>query len=294
MKDDIVVRRAQLIELKDDLTDLRPGAVPVPVQFNPESLKLSYANQVQNQNNGSSSAAAPAAANQSQGSAARQYVGAGTTKLSVQLWFDVSAATDQPFKVDDVRRLTAKVLYFMKPRAPQGGSNNASQRVPPGVRFAWGSFLFDGVVEALEETVEFFSPDGHALRASVALTLAQQDILVPAFSGDGRVNRVPGTQPMGQAQGGQPLQQMSGAATGGGGAGPGAAAAASPGSSRAMPGGAVGGLGAGGLSALASGAGLGGASWQQVALANGIENPRDIPAGQFIDFGATRARIVTE
>src|SRR5512141_2093009 len=114
------ILRAELVELNDDLTDVRSGGKRVPVQFNPETLKLAYANQVQNQNNGSS-AAAP---NQSQGSASRQFVGAGTTKLTVQLWFDVSAATDAPFQVDDVRRLTAEVLYFMKPKVPAGGSNN--------------------------------------------------------------------------------------------------------------------------------------------------------------------------
>lgn len=276
------ILRAELIELKDDLSDVQPGGKRVPVQFNPETLKLAYANQVQNQNTGSSAAGAP---NQSQGTAARQFVGSGTTKLTVQLWFDVSAATEAPFQVDDVRRLSAEVLFFMKPRAPQGGSNNASQRVPPGVRFAWGSFLFDGVVESVEETVEFFSPEGKALRAGLALALMQQEILVPAFTGDGRVNRVPGTQPLASAQAGRPLQQMGGAG-GAGGAGGGSGAGASGGA-----GGAAGGLG--GLAAGLTGSGRGG-SWQQLALANGIENPRDIEPGTLIDLNARKARIVTE
>ena len=264
--------RAELIELQDDLRDVRAGGKRVPVQFNPETLKLAYANQVQNQNNGASGAGAP---NQSQGTAGRQFVGTGTTKLTLTLWFDVSAATDPPFLVDDVRRLSAEVLYFMKPRAPDGG--NAAQRVPPGVRFAWGSFLFDGVVESVEETVEFFSPDGKALRASMGLSLMQQDILVPSFSGDGRVQR-PGSRPLAAAQGGQPLQQMAGVG------GP-------------APSGSGSGSGAFGASAGAGlGGGLGGTSggWQQVALANGIENPRDIAPGTWIDTTARRPRIVTE
>lgn len=295
MNDERRVARAELLELRDDLQDLQPGGKRVPVQFNPESLKLTYANQVQNQSNGSS-AAPPAtgnrgAANQAQGSAARQFVGSGSTKLAVQLWFDVAAATEPRFQVDDVRRLTAEVLYFMKPRKPRGGSNNASQRVPPGVRFAWGALLFDGIVEGVEETVDFFSPEGKALRASLALTLVQQDILVPAFTGDGRVHRVPGTQPLSQTQAGRPLQQMGGAA----GSGTPGAGAGSGGSSGAVLGGGLGGgtgLGGGLGSALALGADSGG--WQRVALANGIENPRAVPPGQLIDFNATRPRIVTE
>jgi hypothetical protein len=39
------------------------------------------------------------------------------------------------------------------------------------VRFAWGTFRFDGHIEALEETLDFFSPDGRALRARLSLTL---------------------------------------------------------------------------------------------------------------------------
>lgn len=267
--------RAELIELKDDLSDVLPGGKRVPVQFNPETLKLSYANQIQAQNNGASSAPPPRRAgrgsgNQSQGTPARQFVGAGTTKLAVQLTFDVSAATSDafqnsagesasgdPFMVDDVRRVTARVLYFMKPKDSGAGDRDASQRVPPGLRFVWGKFLFDGVVESLEESVEFFSADGRALRASITLNLTQQSILVPAFSGDGRVSRTgtaaapTGTTPLAAARSGQSLQQMSDG---------------QPGSK---------------------------GGWQRIAVANGIENPRALGPGQFIDLGAQRPRIVS-
>jgi hypothetical protein len=39
------------------------------------------------------------------------------------------------------------------------------------VRFAWGTFRFDGRVEALEETLDRFSPEGRPSRAHVALAL---------------------------------------------------------------------------------------------------------------------------
>jgi uncharacterized membrane protein YgcG len=215
---EVDVQHARLIELKDDLSDVKPSGKVVEVQFNPESLKLSYANQIQTQANGSSNARPPTG-NQSQGTPARQFVGTGTSKLAVQLWFDVSAATSAPFMVDDVRRLTGQVLYFMKPKPPAAGARDAAQRTPPGIRFSWGDFLFDGIVESIEENVEFFASTGKALRASMTLNLIQQDILVPDFSqaGDGRI---PGTRPLWPAGGGQPLQQMNDAQPGGGGGSP--------------------------------------------------------------------------
>lgn len=302
---ELEIQHAKLIELKDDLSDVMPGGKSLTVQFNPESLKLSYANQVKEQPNSSGGASGGTAAggNQSQGSAARQFVGTGSTKLAVQLWFDVAAATSAPFIVDDVRRITAQVLYFIKPKPAAAGALDTSQRTPPGLRFSWGNFLFDGIVEGMEESVEFFSAKGEALRASVSLTMVQQEILVPAFSGSGAV---PGARPLWPAGGGQSLQALQDAAK---------ASGAAPSSGGGAGGGAGGGFGAGlsaGFSASASiggsvgvsasaGAGLGlstGAAfqsggWQAVALANGIENPRAMPAGQLIDLSATKPRIVS-
>lgn len=299
---ELEIQHARLIELKDDLSDVMPGGKSLTVQFNPESLKLSYANQVKEQPNASGGAAGSGAGrggNQSQGSAARQFVGTGTTKLAVQLWFDVAAATGAPFVVDDVRRITAQVLYFIKPKPAAAGARDTAQRTPPGLRFSWGNFLFDGIVEGMEESVEFFSAKGEALRASVALTMVQQEILVPAFSGDGTV---PGARPLWPAAGGQSLQALQDAARAAGAASSSGAAGAGgrAGLGGAVSGGLGGGLGAGfGASAgsaglgLSSGAAFQAGGWQAVALANGIENPRAMPAGQLIDLAATKPRIVS-
>ena len=296
---ELEIQHAKLIELKDDLSDVMPGGKSLTVQFNPESLKLSYANQIKEQPNASGGGGG----NQSQGSAARQFVGTGTTKLAVQLWFDVAAATSAPFIVDDVRRITAQVLYFIKPKPAAAGARDTSQRTPPGLRFSWGNFLFDGIVEGMEESVEFFSPKGEALRASMTLNMVQQEILVPAFTSDGTV---PGARPLWPAGGGQSLQALQDAAKAAG-------AAPSSGGGGASPGGSGGGGFGGGLSAGFSagasvGAGVsaggslglsGGAAfqssggWQAVALANGIENPRAVPPGQLIDLSATKPRIVS-
>jgi hypothetical protein len=304
---ELEIQHAKLIELKDDLSDVLPGGKSLTVQFNPESLKLSYANQIKEQPNASGGGAGRAGGNQSQGTAARQFVGTGTTKLSVQLWFDVSAATSAPFIVDDVRRITAQVLYFIKPKPAAAGARDTSQRTPPGLRFSWGNFLFDGIVEGMEESVEFFSAKGEALRASVTLNMIQQEILVPAFKSD---SPVLGARPLWPAGGGQSLQALQDAAKASGAAPSSGGGGASPG------GGSGGGFGAGlsaGFSAGASvgvGAGAGAGAgvslglstgaafqssggWQAVALANGIENPRAMPPGQLIDLSATKPRIVS-
>jgi hypothetical protein len=182
--------RAKLIELNQSFSAEKPGGRQVEVQFNPESLKVTFANQL----------VQPSGGDQSAGTAGRQFVGAGTTKLVLQLWFDVTAMEQNA--VDDVRRLTQQVIYFM---TPQRSDQDANRLAPPGVRFQWGSFLFDGMVEGLEETLEFFSPDGKPLRASINLTLSQQKILTAEFRGTGAV---PGRTPMAQARQGDSLQAV--------------------------------------------------------------------------------------
>lgn len=185
--------RARLIELTGDFKEKKDGGHEVDVQFNPESLKLTFANQLE-QSDGN---------DQSSGNSGRQFVGAGTTKLALSLWFDVTAMQENA--VDDVRRLTQKVLYFM---TPQKSEQDETKLVPPAVRFCWGSFLFDGLVEGVEESIELFSPEGKALRASLSLTLSQQKILESRFEGDGRVPARIGQRPLNQVKDGDSVQQM--------------------------------------------------------------------------------------
>lgn len=187
--------KAQLIELDQSFEKEKDGGRKVAVQFNPESLKVTFANQI----------VQPQGGDQAAGNSGRQFVGAGTTKLALQLWFDVTAMEKDA--VDDVRRLTQDVVYFM---TPQKSDQDPAKLAPPGIRFQWGSFLFDGMVEALEETLEFFSPDGKPLRAAIALTLSQQKILVSTFDGDGKVPNRPGQTPLKSAKQGDSLQGMAG------------------------------------------------------------------------------------
>jgi len=187
--------KATLTELDQTFENDKPDGQQVEVQFNPESLKVTFANQI----------VQPQGGDQAAGNAGRQFVGAGTTKLALTLWFDVTAMEKDP--VDDVRRLTQKVIFFMTPQKSDADPNKLA---PPGVRFQWGSFLFKGMVEGLEESLEFFSPDGKPLRGSINLTLSQQKILETTFEGEGKVPARPGQAPLKAAKQGDSLQSMAG------------------------------------------------------------------------------------
>jgi hypothetical protein len=240
--------RAQLVELDADFKQPLSGADEkrLEVQFNPDTLKVTYANQV----------AAPRQAGDQSGPASHQFVGAGTTKLSLTLWFDVTVPPYSDDKRADVRKLTQNLASFMTPKAPPGGGAGGSsggaqaenQLLPPAVRFLWGSITFDGTFESLDETLELFAPDGRPLRASCNVGMTK-----PSISA-------------------QFIRQQGGAAGGGPGRSP--LAAASLGVS---------------LQGMASAAGAG-ASWQSIAQANGIENPRRMAPGQLVDLRA-RAEV---
>lgn len=231
--------KAELRELdKDFANEINPDNNLI-VQFNPETLKVTFANQI----------ATPSGAGDQRGPAARQFVGAGTTKLNAQLWFDVTApqTASAGQAADDVRKLTQKVAYFITPR------QDGDHFVPPAVRFAWGSFQFDGMMDSMDESLEFFSSEGKPLRANVTIALSQQKIQAFVFratAGNGATppgvpGAPPGTRPMTAAPQGSTLQGL----------------VADQGN---------------------------GADWQNVAAANNIENPRVLQPGQLIDLRAGR------
>lgn len=192
--------KAELIELTADLKDIDLKGKRVGVQFNPETLKVSFANQAKTEQQS-------AKGDQGQGTSGRQFVGAGTTKLALSLWFDVTAAIEPRHRVDDVRRLTQEVIYFMTPK--QDGKDS-TRFVPPGVRFSWGSFKFDGLIDSIEETLEFFSPEGKPLRANISLAMSQQKILKAEFGAPGAPS-LPGATPLSAASAGATLQGMAAA-----------------------------------------------------------------------------------
>jgi len=191
----MTLAKAKLTELDEAFEENKPGGQEFEVQFNPESLKVTFANEIKQ----------PEGGDQSSGSGGRQFVGKSSTKLALQLWFDVTAMEKDP--VDDVRKLTSKVAFFMKPIPT---AKDPKKLAPAGVAFQFGTFIFKGMVEALEETLEFFSPDGKPLRASVNLTLSQQAILESKFKDTPKVPTRPGHKKLQAAKQDDSLQTMAG------------------------------------------------------------------------------------
>jgi len=199
MPEAVNLEKAELRQLDANFENEIEQDTWTKVQFNPETMKVTYANQLQT----------PQGAGDQTGPAARQFVGAGTTKLNLQLWFDVSAPVPEGMsKETDVRKLTQKVAYFITPK------EDGDKLVPPAVSFIWGSFQFDGIMEGLDESLEFFSPEGRPLRASMTLNLSQQRITKFAFRDARGPASAPslGSRPLAQAGGGASLQGLAAAA----------------------------------------------------------------------------------
>jgi hypothetical protein len=236
MPESMKLVKATLTELEEGAGESSPegseerekqGGKKVEVQFNPETLKLSFSNQVDT-------------GDQSKGPSAMQFIKQGTTKLTMQLWFDVTAVVEEGKKTDDVRKLTQEVIYFMN---GQESKKDPKKLILPAVRFHWGTFSFVGIVDSIEESIEYFSHEGTPLRSSLSLSMSQQKILITKFKDQAQPGGgiAPGTKPLDQAQAGATVQS------------------------------------------LAEKVGKGG-SWQEIAAANHIENPRLIRPGQFIDL----------
>ncbi|HEX8774567.1 MAG TPA: hypothetical protein VF735_13420 [Pyrinomonadaceae bacterium] len=116
---------------------------PIRVHFNPSSLQLSVTNEMEPNN--------------------QQFVKKNTTKLTLDLILDTTDTGE------DVRNTTKKVVGLMQPKEEK------KKKVPPVVLFEWGNFKFQGLIESCKETIDFFSHDGVPLRASVNLSLSQQE-----------------------------------------------------------------------------------------------------------------------
>ncbi len=186
------ITRAELVEIKKfsasaNSLSQAESEHKVEVQFNPQSLKLNLSNQ----NTGGDQP----------GGSTKQFVGSGSSKLSLELLFDTSATGK------DVRAETQKVAYFVM---AQEQDNKDDKRKPPNVRFQWGSFIFEGVIDSMDETLDYFSEEGVPLRASVSLSLSRDDIVVLRGNarGGGAGNNTGATSPLDAARPGDSIASM--------------------------------------------------------------------------------------
>ncbi len=186
------ITKAELVEIKkfsanSDSLSQAESEHKVEVQFNPQSLKLNLSNQ----NTGGDQP----------GGSTKQFVGSGSSKLSLELLFDTSATGA------DVRAETQKVAYFVM---AQEQEKKDDKRKPPNVRFQWGSFIFEGVIDSMDETLDYFSEEGVPLRATVALSLSRDDIVVLRGNarGGGAGNNTGATSPLDAARPGDSIASM--------------------------------------------------------------------------------------
>src|SRR5262249_22516366 len=139
-----------------------------------------------------------------------QFVGKGVTKLTLELWFDISYAQAQGRvqvgKKIDVRNLTQQVAYFMQPQPVKGKKNTY---VPPGIRVSWGTFLFEGVMDSMDERLDLFWDEALRLRASVNISVSRQKIFFDPKK-TATLKGAPGVQPFDVMNASEPLQKRAG------------------------------------------------------------------------------------
>jgi len=234
---------------------------PINVQFNPETLSVSYT--------GYGTQGSGGAEDDGRGSSAQRT--GHSTSLSLDLLFDTSESGK------DVRNSALQIVNLLF-----GTKTNTV----PLVRFLWGTFLFYGRIDSVNEELSYFSDEGMPLRATLSLSMSG-DRLNNEGSGDAGFSAAGGFSAGFSA-----------------GVGFGASAGFSAGASAGVSGGvgagfsASAGVGVGatvGTSPLklsASGesvqgiAASAGKDWKAVASANGIDNPRQLQAGTVLNLNA--------
>lgn len=111
------------------------------------------------------------------------YTGGGRTEMDIDLLFDVSLQPAGAVLTEDVRDLTGPLTCLAENLEDQEGYGR-----PPLVRFIWGRFWnVPGVITAVAERLEDFSPEGAPRRAWVRLRLARV--------ADGPIEQIPVLQP---------------------------------------------------------------------------------------------------
>lgn len=171
----------------------------VEVQFNPETLSLSYSTQK--------------TGGDQRGGAALQFAGVATSKLAMDLWFDVTALEGETDQRADVLSLTKKVVYFLTPTSAMKDKKNP-QAAPPGVKVTWGRFAYEGIMDSLSQKLDYFSEDGRPLRAMLAIGITGMLVKPEAekASDPAAPDKSPGTNPMQAAKQNESIQQLAGKA----------------------------------------------------------------------------------
>ncbi|HEX8238980.1 MAG TPA: hypothetical protein VF574_04485 [Allosphingosinicella sp.] len=132
------------------------GGKSVVVHFNPASLKISLSNQFGQD-------------------PPQQHAKATTTKLDVELIFDTTESGEDVRKTTEALRIMATATAketAQKPAAKGGGgAKDEANHSLPKVTFSWGTAKYYGIIESLNETLDFWSSDGVPLRATTQISM---------------------------------------------------------------------------------------------------------------------------
>lgn len=151
------IEKAKIFNVSGPVDRPERSGEGISVMFNPSTLKVTLANSLkENERSGNSRAA--------------QYVDKSSSSLSVELIFDSSIEFDQRNSIrKDVRQYTGEIANeFM--RQPGEGDENAE---PKRCMFVWGTFIFVGIMESFDETLDLFSWEGTPLRSTVAIKMTE-------------------------------------------------------------------------------------------------------------------------
>lgn len=241
--------KATLQQISGDAPGKEVGA-PIPVQFNPTTLKLTLNNTVKT--------------GEAKTDQAAQYTGTSSTTLALDLVFDTAdeGTTDSPRSVLEKTKL---VEAFLIPTGPPG-----QKQAPPRARFHWGPLIVDGIIDTLTIDLDHFAENGTPLRAKVSLSMKEQK---PELQ---LLQRGPGANAAGGAPAGGGLGGSAGLSLGAvGSIGLGLGASAQIGL-------AIGGESAAGFAARV---GLDAEAWR--GLSFGDANPLSLSAGVQVGFSAS-------
>ena len=132
------------------ISRVQGGGTPHDVQFNPASLKVGLTNRIQDEDTSGT------------GGQPRQNTRVTTSKLETELIYDTTETGS------DVR-IKTKELKDMAIAAP------ATPPAPAKIEFRWGNFKFVGVIESLNETLDFWAAEGVPLRSTIQLVIQNVD-----------------------------------------------------------------------------------------------------------------------
>jgi hypothetical protein len=129
------------------------GGQSLLVHFNPASLKISLTNQIGD-------------------SPPQQTTKPTATKLDVELIFDTTQTGADVRETTKALRLMATATATeatQKPAKGKGGGKPEVEHSLQKITFSWGTAKYYGIIESLNETLDFWSSDGVPLRSTIQI-----------------------------------------------------------------------------------------------------------------------------